>query len=277
MSLKLAVVVATTQPEKTREFWSSWRKNSLVQWQAVVVWGGRDSSIWHSGNVAQLSALEGLMLPGDIVSAHQGWGTVPLYLHGIMVALRQGADVVACFHDDLRIDTVEWDQVVLDHFERRPKCLLAGFGGAKGLGHPDIYKIPYEPMQLARHDFRSNMRDAEAHGSRTTEPQRVACLDGFSLIGRTNFMREAFLRMHQVGMVHHAYDSLLGAYAARAGGEAWLLPIACHHAGGRTAVGDPRYEEWARKRHPEGDRRIWADAHAIAYEEARGILPLRVE
>jgi len=39
-------------------------------------------------------------------------------------------------------------------------------------------------MQLARQDFRSNLREAELHGIRSLKAERVICHDGFSLIGR---------------------------------------------------------------------------------------------
>ena len=277
MSLKLAVVVATTQPTKTRRWWESWRRNSVGSWQAVVVWGGRTSPYWHAGNVAEVAqGLAGLVGDGDHVLAAEAWGVVPAYLRGIEVAKGLGADVVACFHDDLGILESGWDYRVRQLFEDYPECLLAGFSGARGAGRGDIYREPYDPYQLARQDFFSNMRDAEAHGRRVTEVRRMACCDGFSLIGRVDFMLRSFRRLSQLGVVHHAYDTALGAFCRREGGEAWFLPVACHHEGGQTAVGDPRYEEWARRLHPEGDRRIWLDAHAALYEELRGVLPFEV-
>lgn len=264
----LVVVTATTRPSVTAEYWRTWRERAWTAYPMVVVWGGatEHASTAELGNMVR-----------DRVLRLNGYGVVRAFLEGIKAAVDMGAEVVACLHDDLAISTMGWDAHVVRHFQVHPRCLLAGFGGAKGLGADDIYQVPYKPMQLARQRFMSNMRDAEAHGERTGKVQRVACLDGFSLIGRVSFMLESFERMYQFGMRHHFYDSLLGAYAAKAGGEAWLLPFACHHAGGLTAVGDAQYQTWARQVNENGDQGFWEHSHRIGYEECRGVLPLRVE
>lgn len=265
--LKLVVVVATADPARTAQWWQTWRPNSQTDWAAVVVWTGR--TVQSDTELVR-------PLTRDRVIGMNEYGVVPAYALGVAAARAMGADVVACFHDDLEICEPGWDSKVLELF-RFPNVLLAGFGGAKGLGADDIYKVPYAPMQLARQDFRSNMRDAEAHGKRVTTAHRVACLDGFSLIGRTEFMVDSFARMRHLGIVHHFYDGLMGVYAAKAGGQTWLLPIACHHAGGQTAVGSQAYQGWAREKHPDGDAHFWNEAHRIGYEEGRGVLPLRVD
>jgi hypothetical protein len=267
LQLELVVVTATVDPEKTAAYWSTWRDYAALDWRAVVVWGGKAVQ-------ASTQNLRGLVR--DRVVQTTSYGVVPAFLEGINQAVAMGADLIACLHDDLEITEYGWDERLVELFEKKPKALLAGFGGGKGLGHELIYAIPYDPMQLARQRFMSNMRDAEAHGERTKEVQRVACLDGFSLVGRWQFMTNSFTRMKGLGMVHHAYDSLLGAYAAREGGETWLVPVACHHAGGMTAVGSQAYQAWA-KAQGAGDQGFWVQSHAIAYEEGRGVLPLRVE
>jgi hypothetical protein len=219
-------------------------------------------------------------------------GVVPAFAIGVQAALDDGAEIIACFHDDLEILDPTWAEQVLAHFDTHPRCGLAGFGGALGLGSDDIYKTPYNPMQLARQGFRSNMRDAEAHGIRSTVAERVACLDGFSQIGRREFWQaytpdddvliiprrqgNLFGRMQSWGIRHHWYDGALGAFATRLGWETWYLPVACHHFGGRTAVGDAGYAEWARTQVDGGDAGFWEAAHKIGYSNFRDVLPLRV-
>ncbi len=217
-------------------------------------------------------------------------GTVPAFNAGVTFALEHtDADVIASFHDDLEIQQEGWVEEVLRLFSRRLTCGLAGFGGAVGLGDDQIYQTPYSPMQLARIGFRSNLVDAEVHGIRSLLSERVACLDGFSQIGR----REFFLgwtpemgggRRHERpweyldahGIVHHAYDSLLGCLAARLGWEAWYLPMRCRHYGGQTAVGDQGYQAWAKAQIPEGDQGYWQQSHKRGYELFRDVLPIRV-
>jgi hypothetical protein len=120
----------------------------------------------------------------------------------------------------------------------------------------------------------------------------VACLDGFSQIGRREFWQglrydrgevtdfgaggPPWTVLQDLGIVHHLYDGLLGCLAARAGWETWYLPIACRHYGGRTAVGDRGYQAWAAAQPQGGDHGFWREAHRIGYEAFRDVLPLRV-
>lgn len=254
----------------------------------------------------------------QIVVIPDVFGTVPAFASGVQQALKEGAEIIACFHDDLLLEpgAQGWDQTVEVMFQAHPQIGLMGFGGATGLGASDIYQKPYAPMQLARQRFGSNMRDAEAHGERWTTPRRVACLDGFSQIGRREFWEgqslpgawgdkesqfhdrlwqaefggsNLFSLMQSWGVIHHFYDGMLGCFAKRLGWETWFLPIPCHHFGGRTAVGDPRYQEWVASRMyqrwetnkpPEvlarGDAAVWEQAHQIGYDQFKDVLPIRV-
>lgn len=239
-----------------------------------------------------------------------GFGVVPLFAEGMAQVLHlfPAARVIACLHDDVWMEETDWDAKVLDCFADNPQCGLLGFGGATGLGAANIYQVPYDPMQLARQDFVSNMRDAEAHGRRAhassewrlaCRPERVACLDGFSLIGRREYWEgwsvfdqqqpyslvgggawNLFQRMADAGLVHHAYDSALGCYAKRLGWEVWMLPLRCHHHGGLTAVADPAYHEWAHRQQTHdderGDQGFWNFAHRWVYKEFRDVLPIRI-
>lgn len=181
-------------------------------------------------------------------------------------------------------------------FTQQPACGLLGFGGAIGLGAQDMYEKPYDPMSLARVGFRSNLVDAEVHGIRSLLSEKVACLDGFSQIGKRQFW-EGFqhLQVHTVqnllqpdhskrpwhvlsslGIQHHLYDGLLGAIAARYGWETWFVPIRCRHLGGQTAVGDQGYQVWAKTQVEGGDHGFWEASHKAGYEGFKDVLPLRV-
>jgi hypothetical protein len=115
----------------------------------------------------------------------------------------------------------------------------------------------------------------------------VICTDGFSLIGRASWWlngegpapkkKPVALPgdyLASKGVKHHAYDSWMGLLAARAGYETWFCPMACHHAGGRTAVANPQYSAWASQF--GGDGQFWENAHRLCYEDGRDLLPLRV-
>ena len=219
-------------------------------------------------------------------------GTVPAFRWGVDHVLEEtDADIIACLHDDFEIHEPNWATRVIRHFERHPQCGLLGFGGAIGLGDTDIYQKPYAPVQLARIGFRSNLDDAEVHGMRSILPEPVACLDGFSQIGRRTFW-EGYLAgsaighvdkhprpwtvLEQLGIVHHFYDGALGCLARRYGWETWYLPVRAKHLGGQTAVGDAGYQEWAKTQTEGGDHGFWEAAHQKSYEAFRDVLPIRV-
>lgn len=273
--MKLAVVTASLDPNKTQEYWQSWRDRGTSEAQYIIVEQQSERAHFADWDL--------------IIRSPKILGVVPAFNIGVAIAAAQGFDLVACIHDDVRIDTPGWDTQVIEHFASHPKCVLAGFSGADGLGAENIYRVPYEPHQLARQGFFSNMQEAEKHGRRETVARRSACADGFSQIGRTKFMVPAFNHLMQKGIIHHAYDAWLGALASEQyrftqtgikmlspapGGECWFIPIACHHHGGITATG-PTYADWAKDK--GGDQGIWEQSHRKMYEDLRGILPIRVK
>jgi hypothetical protein len=238
-------------------------------------------------------------------------GVVPAFNLGVAQALKDGHQIIACFHDDLEIEEAGWDNTVISLFKACPRAGLVGFGGAKGLGEEDIYRTPYNPMQLVRKRFISNMRHAEVHGERCEVACPVACLDGFSQVGLASYWRgwhrdssrqeygtdprhtlkleaNLFGILEAAGVVHHAYDAALGAFAAQLGYQVWFSPIKVHHHGGLTAVADSRYLNWALQTYeyedlerPEkgvsrGDAAFWEKSHRAVYELFRGVLPIRV-
>lgn len=274
MSLHLAVVVASLELEKTKPYWESWAKKAknykdphgLGMFSTVVVLPEGKEREWRGLD----STFEATVVTGGIV------GVLPAFVAGVRKAAAMGADLIACFHDDLRIDEEGWDEKVIAHFESHPRTGLAGFFGARSLGAGDIYQTPYNPMQLARGGTMQNMENGEMHGERVLEPRRAVCFDGFSQIGRAGLMVRLYGRLEELGIIHHCYDSALGAMSIREGWENWYLPIACHHAGGTTAVGSAAYNEWAKKKDKDGDQGFWSASHRILYEDLRNCLPLWV-
>jgi hypothetical protein len=270
--MKLAIVTATTDLERAVSCIASWRTMAVTNPRLSVALNGPRASEqcgWLS--------LQKPMVGTDYIYTSQDYlGTVPAFCRGVELAMADRPDVIAALHDDLLINEPSWDDKVLEHFRRHPKCGLAGFGGAIGLGTDNIYQAPYDPMQLARIGFRSNLVDAESHGIRSTLPERVACLDSFSMIFRSEFAEKAWRWMEQAGIKHHFHDGAAACLAAREGWEVWYLPVACQHLGGRTAVGDQGYQEWAKQQTPQGDQGFWLHAHKVCYEAFKDVLPIRV-
>jgi hypothetical protein len=291
--MKLAIVTATTDPERAAACIQSWEDHAIGPFDLTIVVNGRGLD-WdpEAAETTQLQA-RWIVVPSYL-------GTVPAFKVGTHARLDIQTDgplpdVIACLHDDFQIDSPGWDEKVLRHFERYPNCGLAGFGGAVGLGDIDIYKKPYDPMQLARIGFRSNLDDAEKHGLRSMLAEQVACLDGFSQIGRREFFdgyrlyeghahrlvrysadNRPWTVLEKLGFVHHFYDGALGCLAKRYGWQTWYIPVRGHHFGGRTAVGDQGYAAWAKTQTPEGDQGFWQAAHRIGYESFRNELPIRL-
>ena len=290
----LIVVTATTDPWRAKSCIESWGDIPLM-----IVVNGRQWTPDH-GVATELVA--------TWINSKQYFGTVPAFRLGMDAALERHPDatVFAALHDDLEIRDPDWATKVLTHFRRHPSCGLAGFGGAVGLGDADLYDKPYNPMSLARIGFRSNLVDAEVHGMRSLLAERVACLDGFSQIGRREFWATvpcgqlapwnplyvdpisigigpfsdgrhvpALTQLEDLGLRHHIYDGALGCLAKRYGWETWYLPISAKHYGGQTAVGDPGYQAWAQTQIEGGDHGFWTSGHEIVFREFRDILPLR--
>lgn len=285
--MRLAVVTASTTA-RHRDVLRSWRTGTHTEFSLFLVFNGPEVNLlttdWRAG-----------VLPTGTSFSPEYLGTVPAFRRGVDLALGEGADVIACLHDDFVIMEDGWDTKVIRHFERYPACGLAGFGGAIGLGDSDLYQKPYEPIQLARQGFRSNLLDAEAHGLRSLLPEPVACLDGFSQIGRREFWEGRHRTQHppysdearliplrpwtvleDLGIVHHFYDGALACLAKRYGWETWYIPLRGHHRGGQTAVGDPGYQAWAKEQIPGGDHGFWEQAHKAAYQAFTDVLPIRV-
>lgn len=197
------------------------------------------------------------------------------------------ADTYAFMHDDVEIDhayndawwgdTTLWEFEVLKSFANNPKVGMVGFGGALGLGTDDLYKRPYQLQQLARIDFISNMKEAELHGRRVTVPTQVSVLDGFCQIIRAEAYWDVggWQSVLDLGIEFHMYDAAMACLMKEKGWEVWMLPVPCHHHGGRTST-TPEYDAWLRSRGIDGDHEIHEKAHRIIYDRFRNVLPLRV-
>lgn len=280
--MSLWIVTATTNPERAQPCVESWRAQAIGDVHVCGVINGPAGPLTAHG-LFDVSVYEDEYL-----------GSVAAFQRGVNLLLEfsEPPAIIACLHDDFAIHESRWDEKVEKHFDRHPACGLLGFGGAKGLGSDRLYQDPYDPMQLARIGFRSNLVDAEAHGMRSLLPERVACLDGFSQIGRRAFWSgmctntkaaqygigqqlQPWDVLAEIGIVHHFYDGALGAIAARYGWETWYLPMRGQHYGGQTAVGDAGYAEWAQTKAEGGDRGLWEAAHRAGYKNFRDVLPIR--
>lgn len=275
--MDLVIVTATTDPERARPCIRSWGGHPFVGVVNGRAWEPQQKPPELVGDLTRTWLISPEYL-----------GTVPAFRLGVDYALEETkAGIICCLHDDVQILDAEWAAKVVRHFERHPACGLLGFGGAVGLGDIDLYQKPYNPMSLARVGFRSNLVDAEVHGLRSLLPERVAALDGFSLVGSRKFFEgirqqsgreddRPWSYMEDLGTRHHAYDAMIACLAKRYGYEVWYLPISARHFGGATAVGDAGYQKWAFDQIPGGDQGFWQAAHKTCYDTFVNELPIRV-
>lgn len=275
--MTLAVVTASllgTASENWERYWRSWRRLETRG-------EGRPYRLIHvQSPFPRGSLVEPFASPeedypehAETVLSERLASPVEALILGVTQGIGRGCDPIAVFHDDLQLLEEGWNQRLVEAFRVHPRAGLIGYGGGLGLGDPEIYSKPYSPYDLARRGFVSNMRDAEAHGTRITTQRQVACLDGFSLVGSVAFWLHALRWLKKLGVRHHGYDSGLGALAHRLRMEVWVVPEACHHAGGATAVGNPRWEEHL-ARVGSSDRAEWERSHKEIYEDLRDVLPI---
>lgn len=192
-----------------------------------------------------------------------------------------GRDDIMCFiHDDCRILEHGWDGRVVSIMSTQPDCDCIGLVGGTGIGADDIYRSPYQTIQLGRHNVHSAMVDAEAHGRRATGPMRIATADGCALFVRRSFLDQLGGWSSWWPEPNHGYDNALACMLRRHGRAMWLLPVVFEHPSSlklslppefRNEIGARRYDERF-----GGDQKVHADAHRRLYETFRDVLPFHV-
>ena len=184
------------------------------------------------------------------------------------------ADFIMFTHSDVLIEEPEWDVKLFNTLDRISNIGVIGFGGAKGIGSPDIYLSPYSIWQLARRGFVSNMRDAEQHGRRmVNEIEPAVVLDGFTLICNSEMLD--VVGGFDEHYIFHNYDNDLCIRAILEGYHNFVLNVKCHHKGGITSTRSD-YDEWLRKQDINGDSEVHKESHTYMYEKFRGNLPIYI-
>jgi GT2 family glycosyltransferase len=199
-------------------------------------------------------------------------GVSPTQKMNCAIESNPDGEIMAFIHSDVSIYERGWTKRVLAEFDD-PTVGVVGFGGALGMGDPDIYKRPYELVQLARFDYRSNTVDAEFHGERERGACDVATLDGFALIVRRELLDKT--GCFPVELPFHNYDNWLCLMAHRFGYRVRMVGVECqHHGGGHSIKGD-----WQKQCVDEfgiSDVEIHRRSHVYLYQNFREELPLRV-
>jgi len=171
--------------------------------------------------------------------------------------------IIGHIHDDVNIFERGWDERVLREFVDDSIGMVC-FGGGRAFGSPDLYRVPYVLQNLGRSQFMSNLRNAEAHGTRFTGECDIACADGFAIFVRRKILDKWGGWPIGTPVSYFCYDMVLSAEVRRQGYRSRLVGVDCEHLSGKTASMLQLKDDHAA-------------AHLWLYENYRDVLPFAVE
>lgn len=207
----------------------------------------------------------------DIYDNNPNVGVVQAY-HALWEAHKHH-EIQVYMHDDVSIHDSNWlERIALELMA--PRVAIVGFGGALGIGVPDIYKIPYQIHQLIRTGYASNQTGWDIHGTRETGERRVAVVDGFVMACKGSFLREVG-GWDWIQSNFHCYDIAMCLEAYRRGWEVRMVGVDCEHHGGGTST-KAEYIDFCKERGTTVEEDHLAP-HRWLYNRYRDLLPLRVK
>jgi len=207
-----------------------------------------------------------------IVNIHNKYSPCECYQ---MLLESATADIIIYSHDDVEIKDPGWLESTRSVFRLHEDTVAVGLGGAQALGRSNLYKRPYDLVNMARGGYMSNQVDAETHGQRVANANRVVVLDAFFMA-----IRREWLLHNQWGgwpvkhLTHHCLDLWLACEAARQRKETYMVGIECNHYGGSVSV-SPAYTnaKWLQGGTTGEDHAL---PHRWLFNEYRDVLPLRL-
>lgn len=256
--MKITVVIPVlNQPEVTQKCLDLLRENEgEAKLPIVIVDNGSTPPVrdWLIG-----------LREGDLVIRNEeNVGVMPAQNQAWQV-LKDITDYIMYIHTDTLIHEKGWDDKLIRTLESLPNCGVAGFYGAKGIGTHALYRSPYHISQLIRVENVSNCNrmDASIHGFRPIrgEVEKVAVMDGFSLIVKTELLNKLGGFDRSTGP-HHCYDNMICLDSLNQGYDNYVISMDAEHLGGRTDVGEDWNKPFNREKH-----QIHADSHIPLYNK----------
>lgn len=256
--MKITVVVPVmNQPEVTQQFLNKLRETEGSQKFPLLI-------IDNGSTPPVRDWLIGLREGDFVIRNEENVGVMPAQNQAWQM-LKKSTDFIFYTHNDVLIHEQGWDDKLVRILESLPNCGVAGFYGAKAIGTPDLYHSPYAIHQLIRMNNVSNCNrmSASIHGFRPIngEVEKVAVMDGFSLIVKTELLNKigGFDRTYPP---HHNYDNDICLESIDKGYENYVISMDAEHLGGRTDVG----EDWS-KPFGKSKAEIHQEAHPVLYNK----------
>lgn len=259
--MRIAIgVPILNQPEMTQQFLDTLRANEGEHLPIILVDNGSTPPLrdWLIG-----------LTEGDFVIRNDENVGVRTALNQIYQVAKPNFDYIIYLHNDVLIHEKDWDKKIIRNLAEDDNIGVAGFYGAKGIGVPGIYSVPYQIHQLVRTENVSNCirMNAAVHGFRNIrggkETEEVAVLDGFCLIVNMNLLKQTDGFDRNLPP-HHMYDNDICLESIDRGFKNVVIAMDADHLGGRTDVG----EDWT-KPFNKSKADIHAEAHPIFYEKWR--------
>ena len=174
------------------------------------------------------------------------------------------SDILGYVHDDVIVHSPEWRCRVIEEFDD-PEVALVGFAGATGHCQSFLYARPFYIPNMVRIDFRSNLLDAEKHGTRLLGSMNAAVLDGLAFFVRRSFLEGVGGWPLGTPCNYFMYMEWLSCMVRRYGKKIRVVGVPCQHLGGKSSGLNSSF-------HPD-----YEGEHRYIYEEFRDVLPARVE
>lgn len=260
---KMTLIVPSASSERLRESVPTWVRNATDCYPILIILHNRKRT-------AKQKSLE--KLGARVMQFHNFLG------HREAVTIARGykevkeADILGFLHDDTLIHEPGWDQRVLEEFND-PNVAVVGFGGGLAQGHPDIYKIPYELVQLGRSYYISNDDYAEKHGYRFAGSCDIAVLDSLVMFIRREFL-DSLGGWPQDFPPNHCLDHWICLSAHKHGRKVRFVGVKAFHKGGQTTVANRDYHAWTQTTEWGSDVQMHIQAHRMIYDQFRGVLPV---
>lgn len=173
------------------------------------------------------------------------------------------SDILGYVHDDVICLDCNWRERVLNEFDD-PYVDLVGVAGATQHGEKRMYLEPFHIPNMVRVDFRSNMVNAEAHGTRLTGSMNAVVLDGMAFFVRRSLL-DSISWPFDTPINYFLYMEWLCCMARRLKRKIRVVGVSIEHLGGRTSGMNPNFK-------PQ-----YEEEHRFLYESFRDVLPARVE